>query len=148
MATNQRAKILLLIPHLGGGGAEHIAAILARHLSPQRYELHLGLVTQSTYDYEPEAIPPWATVHRLGARRVRYSAWRLLRLVWLVRPAVILSGMAHLNLLVLLLRPLFPSRTRVLVRQNGSLTATLAIGEKPRLSRRCRSRSARRHCLS
>ena len=131
MVIRQRAKILLLIPHLGGGGAEHITATLAHHLSPLRYELHMGLVTQSTCG--AEAIPPWATVHPLGATRVRYSAWRLLRLVWLVRPAVILSGMAHLNLLVLLLRPLFPSGTRVFVRQNGPLAATLAIGGKPRL---------------
>jgi len=134
MATKQRAKILLLIPHLGGGGAEQITATLARYLSRQRYELHLGLVTESTHT--TEAIPSWDTVHTLGVRRVRYSAWRLLRLVWLVRPAVILSGMAHLNLLVLLLRPLFPSRTCVFVRQNGPLSATLEVGGKPRLSRR------------
>ena len=133
MATSQRAKILLLIPHLGGGGAERIAATLARYLSPLRYELHLGLVTQSSH--EARAIPTGGTVHTLGATRVRYGAWRLLWLVWRVRPAVILSGMAHLNLLVLLLRPFFPTGTRVFVRQNGPLAATLAIGGKPRLSR-------------
>jgi glycosyltransferase involved in cell wall biosynthesis len=44
---------------------------------------------------------------------------RLVKLVRCVRPDVILSTMAHLNFLVLLLRPLFPAGTRVLVRHNG-----------------------------
>jgi len=39
--------------------------------------------------------------------------------------------MAHLNFLVLLLRPLFPSRTRVLVRQNATVSAALAEGGLP-----------------
>ena len=44
--TNLRPRLLLLIPHLGGGGAEQVTALLARGLSPQKYELHLALITQ------------------------------------------------------------------------------------------------------
>jgi glycosyltransferase involved in cell wall biosynthesis len=133
MSSTQRAKVLLLIPHLGGGGAEHIVETLAQHLSPRKYEMHLGLVTQSTQG--TRNFPQLNAVHALGARRVRDGVWTLLWLVWMVRPAVILSGMAHLNLLVLALRPLFPSRTRVIVRQNGTLSAILAPWGNSRLSR-------------
>jgi len=104
----QGLRILLLIPHLGGGGAEQVIALLARGLSRQKYDVHLGLVTES--DAGPNDLPPWVTVHPLGARRVRAGAIRLLRLVWRLKPDVILSGMAHLNFLVLLLRPFFPGR--------------------------------------
>jgi glycosyltransferase involved in cell wall biosynthesis len=55
--------------------------------------------------------------------------------VWRVRPAIILSGIAHLNLLVLWLRPIFPQRTHILVRQNGSSSAMLAALGCPSLSR-------------
>lgn len=133
IASPRRARVLLLIPHLGGGGAERIAANLARHLNPIRYEVHLGLVTESFQ--APKDSAPWNTVHALGARRVRTSTWKLLSLVWHIRPAVILSGMAHLNLLMLVLRPLFPPRTRVLVRQNGALPATLATWRNQGLAR-------------
>ena len=127
MPSPRRAKVLLLIPHLGGGGAEHVIAALARSLNPNRYEIHLGLVAQSAN--AAHDLPRWVTVHALGASRVRYSAWRLIRLAWRLRPAVILSSMAHLNLLVLLLRPFFPPQMRLCVRQNGALPATLvAIG--------------------
>jgi glycosyltransferase involved in cell wall biosynthesis len=126
---NQRIRVLLLIPHLGGGGAEQVTALLARGLSPEKYDIHLGLITQA--DAEGESLPSWVTVHGLGAQRVRAGALRLLGLVRRLRPQVVLSGMAHLNFLVLLLRPLFPRETHVLVRQNATVSAVLATGRLP-----------------
>lgn len=113
----QRTTLLLLIPHLGGGGAERVTAILAARLNPRRYQVHLGIVTGGRP--APE-FPGYVIVHSLGARNVRSGIAAILRLVWKVRPNAILSGMAHLNLLVLMLRPAFPRATRVLVRQNGA----------------------------
>jgi glycosyltransferase involved in cell wall biosynthesis len=130
---NPRPKVLLLIPHLGGGGAEQVTALLARNLSSTKYEVHLGLITQGEVD--SNLMPPSVSVHPLAAARVRFGLWPLLRLVWGLKPHVILSGMAHLNLAVLLLRPLFPRGTRVLVRQNGALAAAQAFGDHPGTTR-------------
>lgn len=116
---NQRPTVLLLIPHLGGGGAEGVVAHLARGLDAARFDLHLGVVTNQ--GRPGESPPGQIMVHKIGAVRVRNAPLRLVKLVRRLRPDVILSGMAHLNFLVLLLRPLFPRKTRVLVRQNGPL---------------------------
>jgi glycosyltransferase involved in cell wall biosynthesis len=118
---HERPKVLLVIPHLGGGGAERVVAHLAGGLNLERFDVHVGLVTQG--DAGVSALPAWVTVHGIGARRVRSGWWGLLRLVWQLKPHVILSGMAHLNVLLLMLRPLLPRKTRVLVRQNGSVLA-------------------------
>ncbi len=125
----QPLRILLLIPHLGGGGAEQVTTLLARGLSREKYELHLGLITQP--DAGAAQLPPWVVIHPLGATRVRAAAFKLLRLVRRLRPGVILSGIAHVNFLVLLLRPFFPRGTRVLVRQNATVSAALAFGGLP-----------------
>lgn len=129
----QRIRVLLIIPHLGGGGAEQVTALLARGLSRDKYELHLCLVTQGKL--EERCLPEEVQVHALGAKRVRQGALGVLRLVRRVKPRVILSGMAHLNFLVLLLRPLFPHGTQVLVRQNSTVSASLAFGGQPRYTR-------------
>jgi len=129
----ERPRVLLLIPHLGGGGAEQVTALLARGLSQEKYELHLGLVTQA--DAGPDYLRHKLKLHALGAKRVRAGAFRLLRLVWRLKPDVILSGMAHLNFLVLMLRHFFPPGTRVLVRQNGTVSASLAFGDLPGYTR-------------
>jgi glycosyltransferase involved in cell wall biosynthesis len=123
----------LLIPHLGGGGAERVIALLAGGLSREKYDLHLGLLTQT--DAGAEFIPSWIHIHALGASRVRAGAFKLLQLVRRVKPDVILSGMFHLNFLVLLLRSFFPRSTRILVRQNGTVSAALAFGSLPASTR-------------
>jgi glycosyltransferase involved in cell wall biosynthesis len=133
MSLNRPPRILLLIPHLGGGGAEQVTALLARGLAHHRYEVHLGLVTQA--DGGADSLPPGMHLHALGATRVRAGVLRLIRLIRRLKPDLILSGMAHLNFLVLLLRPFFPPETRVLVRQNGTVSASLASGELPSYTR-------------
>ena len=125
-----RPKVLLLIPHLRGGGAEQVTRLLARGLSGQKYDVHLALVTET--HVRAGSVPSRVKVEALGARRVRSAAAKVLRLVWRLRPDVVLSGMAHLNFLVLLLRPLFPRETRVLVRQNATVSLALASGALPR----------------
>jgi glycosyltransferase involved in cell wall biosynthesis len=118
----QRIRLLLLIPHLGGGGAERVAAMLALRLNPQQFDIHLALISEDGPG--AEAPPPWVTVHRFGLQRVRQSWFRLVRLVRAQRPDVILSSMAHLNFLLLLLKPLLPRKTRILVRQNSTASAS------------------------
>ncbi|MDE3201706.1 MAG: glycosyltransferase [Acidobacteriota bacterium] len=121
-------RVLLLIPHLGGGGAEKVTYLLARELGRKRYDLHLGLVAQRQAE---GVIDAPATVHVIGASRVRSSAGRLLRLVWRTKPDLILSNMAHLNFLVLLLRPLFPKGMHVIVRQNGTASSMINSDRSP-----------------
>jgi glycosyltransferase involved in cell wall biosynthesis len=133
MPANHRPRVLLLIPHLGGGGAERVTALLARGLSKEKYQLHLDLVTQSEpgSDFAAEGVD----IHALGARRVRSGALGLLRLARRLKPDLILSGMAHLNFMVLLLRPLLPRATRILVRQNSTASAALDFGGLPAYTR-------------
>jgi glycosyltransferase involved in cell wall biosynthesis len=128
---HERLKVLLLIPHLGGGGAERVVAQLARSLDPDQFETHLALITQDRPG--AEEIPAWVEVHRLECRRVRDSWRQLLGLVWEERPDLVFSGMAHVSFVVLLLKPFLPRRTRVIVRQNT--TASMAADSW--LERRC-----------
>ncbi len=81
--------VLLVIPHLGGGGAERVTELLARHLSQERFEIHLGLVTQASI--QSAAWPENVVVHALGARRVRDAALRLVVLIRRLRPFVVFS---------------------------------------------------------
>jgi len=115
----RHSTILLLMPHLGEGGAERVMTHLARSLPNDNFDVHLGLVTENSST--AEILPAYIQVHELGASRVLFGAIALLRMVWKLRPDLIISGMFHLNFLVLLLRPMFPRATRVLVRQNGML---------------------------
>jgi glycosyltransferase involved in cell wall biosynthesis len=130
-----RIKLLLLIPHLGGGGAERVTANLARWLDPARFDVHLVLCTADGPGAHAEELPESVTLHRIGATRVRYSWLAILRLAWSLRPDAILSNMAHLNFMVLALRPALPADSRILVRQNATASAA-AIARRTRLAYR------------
>jgi glycosyltransferase involved in cell wall biosynthesis len=127
----QRTRVLFLIPHLGGGGAEQVTAQLVRHLNPERFEVHLGLITLDRPGAKPP--PAWVKVHRLQVKRVRQSWSKLIRLIRSERPDVVLSNMAHLNFLLLLIKPLLPKQIRILVRQNttASSAATTWLSRLP-----------------
>jgi glycosyltransferase involved in cell wall biosynthesis len=116
-----RIKLILLIPHLGGGGAEQVATQLALHLDHTRFEIHLCLFTKDSSG--AKALPMSVHVTRFNVKRVRQAWLRLIRLIRVEQPHVMLSGMAHLNFLVLLLKPFLPRRTHVLVRQNTTASA-------------------------
>ncbi len=121
---NESVSLLLLIPHLGGGGAERVTELLARNLDPGHFEIHLATVTGQFPS--GSALPDHVHYHPLHAGRVQNSAVPLLRLIWKLKPRVILSNMAHLNFLLLLLKPLLPMGIRILIRQNT--TASAAAG--------------------
>lgn len=128
-SMSARPKILFLIPHLGGGGAEQVVSLLVRHISRADFEPHLALITQAEVD--PHAVPADVRLHPLGARRVRNAAWPLLKLIRRLQPDVIFSGIFHLSFLVLLLRPLLPKKTRIVIRQNGTVSQSLTLDELP-----------------
>ena len=117
----QPIKLLLLIPHLGGGGAEQVTAMLAHRLDPFRFHINLALIAADGPGAKQP--PPWVTVHRLGAKRVRRAWLGLIRLIWKLRPDAILSNMTHLNFLLLSLKPFLPTNTRILARQNTTASA-------------------------
>jgi glycosyltransferase involved in cell wall biosynthesis len=117
-----RIKLMLLIPHLGGGGAERVTFLLTHHLDRARFEIDLILFTKDKSEVEPA--PARVRVTRFEVKRVRHAWLQLIRLIRARQPDVILSGMAHLNFLVLLLKPLLPRRTVILVRQNTTASAS------------------------
>ncbi len=102
-------------------------ANLASSLPDFGFTVHLGIVERNEYLHK--GLPPQIQTHRIGAHRVLFGAFGLIRLVWKVRPELILSGMFHLNHLVMLLRIFFPRRIPILLRQNGMLAPSRA---KPR----------------
>jgi glycosyltransferase involved in cell wall biosynthesis len=128
--SDTRARILLLLPALEGGGAQRVTRVLHSHLDRKRYEVHLALLTQSRDT--ASGLANLDRIHFLEAKRARYAVFRLIVLVCKLRPDLLFIGMAHLAPLVLLLRVLFSSKMRILLRQNGSVSSILAV-MKPRV---------------
>ena len=116
-----KRRVLFLLPSLGGGGSECVLITLLNHLDRQLFDLHLGVVNAT--GPLREQVPEDVILHDLKLHRVRYSLQALLRLIWKVRPETILSTLGHLNLALLVLRPLLPQGIRLCVRESTILSA-------------------------
>jgi glycosyltransferase involved in cell wall biosynthesis len=129
----KKPRILILIQRASGGGAQRVAMLLAHHLAA-RFQIALCLLNEQK-DFDCSALSPQLEVFPLGVRRARGGFWPLLKLIWRWHPDLIFSGMAHVNFLLLLLRPFMRRRIRLLVRQNGTISAALEADRKRRRTR-------------
>lgn len=128
----ERVRVLLLSPRIGGGGAQQVMVLLARGLPREKFEVHLALLRSGE---NSSTVPSWVAMHPLNSARARAAVFPLLRLVWRLRPDVIVSGAPEISFLILLLRPFLPRGTRVLVRQNSTVSNALNFGGVPRYTR-------------
>lgn len=124
MTNDQRRQVLILIPTLQGGGAERVILTLLRHLDRSRFKLTLAVVDTQGAMFRHE-VPDDVVFQDLDCRRVRYALPKIVRLVWRMRPDVVLSTLGHLNLALALLRVFLPRRTRLLARETVVVSENL-----------------------
>jgi glycosyltransferase involved in cell wall biosynthesis len=122
--TPQRKKILFVLPNLEGGGLERVAVTLLEHLSRSCFEPHLALLA-AVGPFLKE-VPKDVRIHDLGVARVRYCIPGMIRLVWRLRPDVVLSAARELNVATGFVRPWLPRRLVLLVQEQTSVTEELA----------------------
>ena len=122
--TPPRKKILFVLPTLGGGGLERVAVTLLQHLSRSLFEPHLALLA-AVGPFLKE-VPKDVRIHDLGVARVRYCIPGMIRLVWQLRPHVVLSMPRELNVAMGFMRPWLPKGLVLLVREAISVAEDLA----------------------
>ena len=108
-------RILFVIPSLEGGGAERVVTHLLRGLASRTFDLHLALFAASGAFMAD--VPDSVTIHDLGSRRVRNGLPSLLRLVWRLRPDVVVPATFTVPLMMGL-RPFFPRSVALLARES------------------------------
>ena len=133
-ADSERAKVLLLLPSLGGGGAERVTVTLATRLDRSLFAPHIAVLEKKGAYLD--SLPPDVPLHDLASKRVRGAILPVIRLVWKLRPAVVLSNISHLNLMLLASKPLWPRGVRLWVRETILVSAWMAAEvANPRLMR-------------
>lgn len=119
----KRKRVLFLVPSLAGGGAERVFSNLLLHLDRDHFEVHLAVLNAAGPYLQ--VVPEHVVVHDLKVSRVRHALPRVVKLVWTLRPQTILSTLGHMNLVLILGKPLLPRVTKVLVRETTMLSTFL-----------------------
>lgn len=116
-------RFLFVLPSLDPGGAERNIVTLASHLSLwARVDLAVVRMRGELLDNIPDNIQ----VHDLGSTRKVF--YRLPLLVKELHPFAVLSTIWDLNIIIALMRPLFPADTRLIFRE--AIIPSAHFGEK------------------
>lgn len=103
-----RRPVLFVLPTLGGGAARVVITIL-RHLDRTRFEPHLVVLYTFYGFWFRSEVPDDVVMHVLDVKRARNAMPMLVRIIWRVRPAVLVATQGYINFLLLLAKPFLPS---------------------------------------
>lgn len=112
----------MLLPDLGGGGAQRVMLALSRVLDRTKFDLHLiaiGKASELAGD-----LPPDISVRRLDAPRLRSALPALIAALRRLKPDIVISTLGYINLGLLAMRPLLGDM-RLIVREANVVSATL-----------------------
>ncbi len=79
-----------------------------RHLDRTRFEPHLVVFYTFYGFWFRSEVPEDVVLHVLEARRARNAMPKLIRIIWRLRPAVLVATQGYINFLLLLARPFLP----------------------------------------
>ena len=105
MPKQEKRKILFVIHEMTMGGAQRVVSNLLNGLDRQFFEVHLALFNKKGVLLEN--IKKDVTIHDLKASRVMTGAHKLIGLILKEKPAVVFTGITHVNLMVATFIPLF-----------------------------------------
>lgn len=114
-----RAKLLIVRPTLGYGGADRVTLTLLQAFDRNRFELGLALVHREGEYLED--VPRDVTIHSLNAPRVAASLAPFVRLLRRERPAILFSTASGTNALAILARTLSRVPCRVVLSERNVL---------------------------
>jgi glycosyltransferase involved in cell wall biosynthesis len=113
--ARETSSVLAILPDFAGGGAERVTLTLANELIRRGRRVDISVFRQS--GQLKSFLDDTVRVHDLGKTRLREVMFRFLLLVWKIKPRIVFSTLGYVNLALLLLKPLFPSGTRLWVRE-------------------------------
>jgi glycosyltransferase involved in cell wall biosynthesis len=125
---NVRRRVLIVVPRLMAGGSEKVLSTIAGNLDGERFEVHLAVLGDVKVA-ERAAVAAHVVVHELGLRHARYAGIGLLRLIWRLRPRIVLAAGGPAGVLATLVAKLALLGTRVYLRQ-GTMPSSCGARQK------------------
>ncbi|ADE40201.1 glycosyl transferase, group 1 [Candidatus Puniceispirillum marinum IMCC1322] len=111
---------------MNAGGAERVALTLLQHLDRRDFSYTLVVLDDGNGAFI-DRVPDDVRLITLGKKRVRAALFALIRLVWKERPALIFSNLSHLNLMLAMLRFMFPRDCALVVRESSTISKNILL---------------------
>lgn len=115
MRNSEKPIILILLPSFAGGGAERVVINQANALDSSRYRILLCVF--SGQGPLRSLVSTKVGIIDLKTNRLRSSLMMLICVIRRYRPVVVVSTFGYVTLVLLLIRVVLPSQTRIVARE-------------------------------
>jgi glycosyltransferase involved in cell wall biosynthesis len=134
LANQSKIRLLIFTPTMLCGGSEKFVSILCNHIDTEKFLVYLVVLNNETPFYK--ITNPAVEVVDLGERRVRFSLFKIKRLVKNFQPDIIFSTANHLNLYFSIFRRWFPEQIKFLARESSIVSINSQRAKLPALYNR------------
>lgn len=110
----RKIKTVFLLPALTAGGAERAIITLMNGIDKEKFEAEFIVVNNE--GPMRKIMDPDIPFHNLNSKRVSFSLFKLYKKIRELKPDIIISTMAHMNLVLIMLNPFFP-KTKFIIRE-------------------------------
>lgn len=111
-----RKKVFFIIPSIAGGGAEKVFVDLVNGIDKTIFDVTLIYLTDEGKAYE---VSSTVRVINLEVKRARNAPIKIIKLIRSEKPELIISTLGHLNTMLLMMKKLFPRKTKLIIRQTN-----------------------------
>ncbi|MFS0788252.1 glycosyltransferase [Shouchella sp. 1P09AA] len=115
--------IAIIMPKLGGGGAERVITTIIRHIDKEKFKVTLILVHEDG-EYQKD-IPDNIRIKILSANKVRYAGLELINIIRSLKPDIVFSSIRGTSFLIGSIKRFFPKKTKVVIRENNSPSVSI-----------------------
>lgn len=129
-SSSRAISVLVATPSLRGGGSERVVTTLLRHFDPMCVDVMLAVVDGREAALAPD-LPSSLRWVDLACNRVLRAVPLLCRLIWHMRPHVVLTTLSHMNLMLAIVKPLLPRSTRLVARESSVLSEVIRSERHP-----------------
>lgn len=116
----KKKKILFIIPSLAGGGSERVMLHLVNNLDRNKFDINLLIISKKGELFD--SLRDDINVTFLGARKIRYSVFKIISHINKLRPDLVFSTLGHLNLMISMIKPFMPKSIKFAVRESSILS--------------------------
>lgn len=118
-------RISILLPSLGGGGAEKVMVALANNFVEKKYDVDILLVSNEGVYFD--LLSTDVRVIDLNASRSLFAIPKLIRYIKKYKPNVLLSILTHTNIVALICKIIFQNKIKVIISERSILSKQIMI---------------------
>jgi len=110
-------KIVFVIHQLNFGGAQRVLINVMNHLNRDKFDVSL-IVFQNADDLEG-TLNKDIKIYKLNVSNVRKGIYKLYKTIKIIRPDILFSGIAHVNLIISMMIPFLPKHIKYIARETS-----------------------------